>query len=159
MNLQELEARLQSLIEVRLISALPGQKAEDLLVQKLTGAMRSRCKQEGEEPVAPNVYTLLAHPASIGYWKKPELLDTLVAIVETAAQQEPARLQGAPSITIADDAGLSRGEFRLIASFRTHPLAETRDMASDTEARSGEEGDQGLPENAFVIVEGVRVFA
>ena len=32
-------------------------------------------------------------------------------------------------------------------------------MASDTEARSGEEGDQGLPENAFVIVEGVRVFA
>src|SRR5512142_1227578 len=122
MNLQELEARLQRLIEVRLISALPGQKAEDLLVQKLTGAMRSGCKEEAGGLVAPNVYTLLAHPESIGSWNRPELLDTLIAVLETAAEQEQARLDGAPSITIAEDASLSRGEFHLIASFRTHPL-------------------------------------
>ena len=159
MNLQELEARLQRLVEVRLIGALPGQKAEDLLVQKLTGAMRSGCVQdEAGQMVAPNVYTLLAHPESIGYWKKPELLDTLIDILEASAQQSRIRFDGAPSITIAEDALLARDAFNLIASFKTHPLAETRDMNSDTSAETGSEGDEVLPENAFVIIEGVKTF-
>ncbi len=159
MNLQELEARLQRLIEVRLISALPGQKAEDLLVQKLTGVMRAGCVPDGDgQMVAPNVYTLLAHPDSITYWKKPELLDTLVEILETAAQQGKARFDGVPSITIAEDASLSRGEFNLIASFRARSLAETRDMQPDTAAESGDQGDDVIPENAFLIIEGVKVF-
>ncbi len=159
MNLQELEARLQRLIEVRLISALPGQKAEDLLVQKLTGAMRTGCVQDGAgQTVAPNVYTLLAHPDSIEFWKKPELLDTLIEILETAAQQGKVRFDGAPSITIAEDATLSRGEFNLIASFRAIKLAETRDMQPDTAAENGDQGDDVIPENAFLIIEGVKTF-
>ncbi len=159
MNLQELEARLQRLIEVRLISALPGQKAEDLLVQKLTGAMRSGCVQDGAGGmVAPNVYTLLAHPDSITYWKKPELLETLVSILEMSAQQGHMRFDGVPSITIAEDASVARGQFNLIASFRALSLAETKDMSADTAAEPDGLGDETLPENAFLIVEGEKVF-
>src|SRR5512140_2323914 len=160
MNLQELEARLQRLIEVRLISALPGQKAEDLLVQKLTGAMRSGCVQaDAGEMVAPNVYTLLAHPDSIAYWKKPELLETLVSILETSAQQGQMRFDGMPSITIAEDVSVAAGQFNLIASFKTHSLAETKnlDPSATREADDGQ-GDDVLPENAFLIIEGVKVF-
>ena len=159
MNLQELEARLQALIEVRLISALPGQRAEDLLVQKLTGAMRSGCiKDEAGEMVAPNVYTLLAHPESTAYWKKPELLDTLVGILTASAQQEHARFDGALSISIAEDATIAPGQFHLIASFRALSLAETKNMQADTAAESDGQGDGILPENAFLIIEGVKVF-
>ena len=159
MNLQELEARLQQLIEVRLISALPGQKAEDLLVQKLTGAMRSGCvADEAGQMVAPNVYTLLAHPESLEYWKRPELLDTLIDILETSAQQGHLRFDGVPNITIAEDPSLNKGEFNLIASFRALSLAETKAMESDTAAGTGSEGDETLPENAFLIIEGVKVY-
>ncbi len=158
MNLQELEARLQALIEVRLISALPGQKAEDLLVQKLTGAMRSGCiKDEAGELVAPNVYTLLAHPGSIDNWKKPELLDTLVDILETSAQQGHMRFDGVPGITIAEDATVAPGHFNLIASFRTQSVAETKNMKTDT-AELHMQGEDTMPDNAFLIIEGVKTF-
>ncbi len=157
MNLQELEARLQSLIEVRLISVLPGQKPEDLLIQKLAGVMHaSASPDEYGNLVAPNVYTLLAHPDSIAYWKKPELLEMLVVLLESAAQQSDIRFDFSPSITIAEDPTVAAGDFNLIASYRARSLAETKDMKTNTE--SEKEGSEAIPENAFLIIEGVKVF-
>ncbi len=159
MNLRDLEARLQALIEVRLISALPGQRAEDLLVHRLTGAMTASAVPDAQgRLLAPNVYTLLAHPDSITYWKNPELLDTLVDILETAAQQSDMRLDISPSITIAEDVSVVPGEFNIIASFRAESLAETKDMKSDEAGEASEPEGEIIPENAFLIVEGVKVF-
>lgn len=159
MNLQELEARLQSLIEVRLISALPGQKAEDLLVQKLTGAMRSRAvSDEHGALVAPNVYTLLANPSLVSQWKSAELLAVLVDILKAAAEHGDVRFEVPPSITIAEDPSIPRGELHVIASFRAEAVAETRDMSADmADSKVHAEGET-LPENAFLIIEGVKVF-
>ncbi len=159
MNLRDLEARLQALIEVRLISALPGQRAEDLLVHRLTGAMTASAVPDAQgRLLAPNVYTLLAHPDSITYWKNPELLDTLVDILETAAQQSDMRLDISPSITIAEDVSVVPGEFNIIASFRAESLAETKDMKSDEAGEASDPAGEVIPENAFLIVEGVKVF-
>lgn len=159
MNLQELEARLQALIEVHLISVLPGQKAEDLLVQRLTSAMRSgTVPDESGQLVAPNVYTLLAHPDSIGYWKNPELLETLIDILEGAAEDGDVRFNGIPSITIAEDPTVPAGAFNLIASYKAESLAETKDMKTDTHGKGDEPDGDGTPENAFLIIEGVKVF-
>jgi pSer/pThr/pTyr-binding forkhead associated (FHA) protein len=159
MNLQELEARLRTLIEVRLIRALPGQKAEDLLVNRLTEAMRSGAVPDGTgHQVAPNVYTVLAHPNSISYWKNPELLDTLVDILEAAAKEAQVRFEVAPSITIAEDAAVRPGDFDLIPSFRAEALAETKDMQADMGNDAEEQGGEAIPENAFLIVEGVKTF-
>ena len=47
MNLQELEARLQSLIEVDLLNILPGRKVEDVIVQKLAAAIQLNTKTTG----------------------------------------------------------------------------------------------------------------
>lgn len=159
MNLQELEARLQTLIEVHLISVLPGQKAEDLLVQKLTAAMHaSAMPDEHGQLIAPNVYTFLAHPDSLGHWKNPELLETLVDILEMAAQQGECRFDVSPSITLAEDPTVRPGDFSVIASYRAESLAETKDMKSDTQGNSNEQNGEGIPENAFLIIEGVKVF-
>lgn len=160
MNLQELEARLQSLIEVRLISVLPGQKPEDLLVQKLTGVMQASATPNAEgQLVAPNVYTLLAHPDSILDWNKPGLLEALVGILESAAQEGGIRFDGSPSITIAEDASVATGDFNLIASHRARSLAETKDMKADTSSEEkAKDGGEGIPESAFLIIDGVKVF-
>ncbi|WP_345321431.1 hypothetical protein [Candidatus Villigracilis proximus] len=40
MNLKELEARLQSLVEVDLLNVLPGKKVEDVIIQKLAAAIQ-----------------------------------------------------------------------------------------------------------------------
>ncbi len=159
MNLRDLEARLQSLIEVRLISVLPGQRAEDLLVQRLTGTMRSGAVADGTgQLVAPNVYTLLANPESAGHWKNHELLETLIDILEAAAEQGDLRFDVAPTITIAEDATMPPGDFNVIASYRAESLAETKDMSTDTHNSDGEQDVEAIPENAFVIIEGVKVF-
>ncbi len=56
MNLQKLESRLRSLIEVDLISVLPGQKPEDLIIQKLTTALHSNfIVQKHGSLIAPKV--------------------------------------------------------------------------------------------------------
>ncbi len=159
MNLRDLEARLQSLIEVRLINALPGQKPEDFLVQRLTGAMDASAVPDGQgKRIAPNVYTLLAHPDSVSYWRNPELLETLVDILETAAEQSDVHFDLTPSITIAEDATVAPGDFNLIASFRAESLAETKDMKTDKAGDVDGELAGAMPEDAFLIVEGVKVF-
>ncbi len=158
MNLRDLEARLQALIEVRLISVLPGQKAEDLLVQKLTGAMHtSTVADERGSLIAPNVYTVLAHPDSIAHWKNPKLIETLIDILKAAAQQGEVRFEYPPSITIAEDGTVSPGDFHLIASFGTAAVAETKDLKANMESDPTEHESDGIPESAFVIVEGEKV--
>jgi pSer/pThr/pTyr-binding forkhead associated (FHA) protein len=108
--------------------------------------------------IAPNVYTLLAHPDSIAYWKNPKLLGTLIDVLEAAAQQGDIRFEFSPSITIAEDATVAPGDFNLIASYRAASVAETKDMKADMESDFGEKESDGIPESAFVIVEGVKVF-
>ena len=132
MNFRELEERLRSLIEVHLISVLPGQRPEDLLVQRITAAMEaSATASEGGRLTAPNVYTLLAHPDSVAYWKNSELLAALVEVLESAAQQGNIHFDVSPSISIAEDPAIAPGDFSLIASYRARSLAETKDMKTD----------------------------
>ena len=65
LNLEQLESRLQALIEVRLVSVLPGFQIEDLMVQKLASAMKSNLVEDASgNKLVPNVYTLIVNPRS-----------------------------------------------------------------------------------------------
>ncbi len=80
MNLQELESRLQSLIEVDLLSLLPGRKVEDVIVQKLAAAIQlNTTKLEDGSMVAPNVYTLVMHPDKSAKWQDQSIACNLIA--------------------------------------------------------------------------------
>ena len=46
LKLEQLEARLQALIEVKLVGALPGFQVEDLVVQKLASAVKNNLVEE-----------------------------------------------------------------------------------------------------------------
>ncbi len=159
MNLEELEARLQKLIEVQLVSVLPGQKPEDLIVQKLTVALQSNIVVQADGTrLAPNVYTFRVHANSLDRWKEPHLLETLIDVLTTAGQAADCRFSTAPTITISEDAGTPIGHFEVIASHRLDMLEETKDMKTDTPSADEGEGYNDLPESAFLIIEGVKVF-
>lgn len=157
MNLQELEARLQALIEVKLVSVLPGQKAEDLIVQKLVEAMKSNAIAGDQETrIAPNIYTLQVNSESLAEWKKSQLLETLLEILQAAAEDAKLQFSSPPTIAISGDPDLNSGEIKWIASQRMETMEETKDMQTGNE--SNEDESETLPESAFLIIEGVKVF-
>jgi len=159
MNIKELELRLQTLFEVRLINVLPGQKTEDLVVQKLTAALHSDLLVlENGTRVAPDVYTLLAPTDSVDHWKEPYLIETLTEIIKAAAKDEGILFKKTPTIKISEDSRIPSGDFNLLASHLVEPMEETKDMKTDTENQNEDTDNDAIPENAFLIVEGIKVF-
>lgn len=156
MNLQELEARLQSLIEVDLFNLLPGRKVEDIVIQQLAAAIRLNAEiQEDGAAVAPNVFTLIVHPAEAEKWQDQRLLAILLHSITAAAQEAGFRVTISPTLAIATDEKLSLNDARVLASHRIDAMSETNATPLDSNAI---EEQNKMPENAFLIVEGVKVF-
>jgi hypothetical protein len=157
MNLKDLEDRLQALIEVRLVSSLPGQQMKVLVVQKLAAAMQSNLSDAADgTQLAPNVYTLIVNPASAAAWREEDLLEALTRGLAKVGAEIGLRFAAPPSISISTNEKLARDEVNIVASHRVDPMAETKGLPVDP---SGAEDDHGtLPENAFLIIEGVKVF-
>jgi hypothetical protein len=156
MNLQELEVRLQSLIEVDLLNILPGKKVEDIVVQKLAAAIHlNTTTLEDGSVVAPNAYTLVMRPEESAKWQDEKLLAILLHSINTVTREAGFRITISPTITIATDDNLSLNDAQVVASHWTEPMAETN--ASPLNTGNLEEHSK-LPENAFLIVEGVKVF-
>lgn len=157
MNLKELEARLQHLIEVRLVSILPRQNAEDLVIERLAAAMHSNLvTDEGGAAVAPNVYTIIVNPAAAQAWQRPNLLETLMGVLKTAGQESGLTFASQPEITISTDKSLALNDVSVMASHRVEPIAETKGVLSENPESTN--GVEHIPENAFLIIEGVKVF-
>lgn len=156
MNLNDLESRLQSLIEVRMLSVLPGQTVENMVIQQLAGAMHANLMtHEDGSVLAPNVYTIIVNPEAAGKWRDTGLLETLVEVLKSAGEESGIQFTSALTITLSTDATVSVNDARVVASQRVEPMAETKATPNDNP--TPEEGDH-IPENAFLIIEGVKVF-
>lgn len=158
MNLKELEARLQHLIEVRLVRILPGQNAEERVIERLASAMHGNLiTQEDGSTLAPNVYTIIVNPMATSAWQKPHLLETLIVVLKTAGQESGLLFASQPEITISTDRSLALNDLSVMASHRVEPIAETKGMPSENPDVTN--GLEHIPENAFLIIEGVKIFA
>lgn len=156
MNLKELEVRLQSLVEVGLLNMLPGKKVEDVIIQKLANAIHlNTIALENGALAAPDVYTLVMHPITSGAWHNQELLTVLLHSITIAAQEAGFKFTISPTITISTDDKIPLNDAEVIASHRIESMAETNATPLDTGSLD-ESGN--IPENAFLIVEGVKVF-
>ncbi len=157
-TLDKLEKRIRALIEGQLVTLLPGQTPQELLANQLISAISDGITApESGTPNVPNVYTLLVHPEAIADWQSdPKLMETIVAIVNIAADDAGLQLETRPSISIAGDASLGPNELRVLASHSVEDIAETKGMPS------GDTPDDSqilpMPSNAFLIVDGVKVF-
>ena len=158
MNLEEVEARLQALIEVQLAGALLGRSAENLIVHKLITAIQANTitTPDGTR-LAPNIYMLMVAPATTEQWQEPQLLETLIDIIKTIGQNDGLNFEFPPVITVTADANLSTHEITLLASHQANNnMEDTQNTPTDSEEDTVE--DNAMPENAFLIIEGVKVF-
>ncbi|MCQ3936898.1 MAG: hypothetical protein DPW18_07605 [Chloroflexi bacterium] len=156
MNLKEIEARLQNLIEVDLLNALPGRKVEDIIVQKLAAVIQqnSLAVQNGVS-TAPDVYTLIMHPITAVQWQDQKILAILLHSITTVAQEAGLRFTMSPTISVSSDERIQPNDAEIVASHRIDSMSETNATPLDT----GSLGEsEAIPENAFLIVEGVKVF-
>lgn len=156
MNLKELEARLQTLIEVDLLNILPGKKVDDIIVQKLAAAIQlNSISQDDGTIVAPDVYTLLMHPATSANWQNPQLLTVLLHSITAVAQEAGFRFTISPTITVSTDEKIPLNDAQIVASHRIESMADTNAIPLDTASL---EDNSKIPDNAFLIVEGGKVF-
>lgn len=157
MNLKELEDRLRALIEIQLLAALPGQQMESLLVQKLAAAMEANLNvaPDGSQ-IAPNVFTLIVNPASAAKWRQPQLLEMLGAALTSLGNETGLKFAAPPSLTITTSEKIPLDEVSLVASHRVDAMAETKGMPAESSGTP--EDNSTIPENAFLIIEGVKVF-
>ncbi len=159
MDLKDLEARLQVLVESSFPDLITGQRVEGLLVQRLKSAMNTsaRFRLEGGM-VAPNVYTILVHPDSASYWQNSLLLDTLTELLKASARDAHLSFETPPTLALAMDAALDKRDFAILASHRMQATEKTQEMQGGTPSTSPAETADAVPENSFLIIEGVKVF-
>ena len=157
LRLEQLEAKLQRLVEDQLAGILPGLKLEDRVIQHLSTAVKENIvQQKDDSPLAPNVYTLIVATETSPMWKEQRTIDTLKSIITTAGKDVGLKFIGQPIITITTDDTFSAEEVRVVASHKLEPVGETQGMLNTT--TGGASGEiSGIPENAFLIIEGVKV--
>lgn len=150
----QLENRLQNLVEGSAARLFPGSNAPTEMVRGLLRAMQDGVHYDAEgEAVAPNLY-ILSVPAveAERLRSNPQFLDEAAGLLLQACRDAGLRLSGPLSI-----------------KFETNPLPGTetvqviaRDSARDVTPTAAMfvpiSASETFPRNAYLIVDGVRVF-
>jgi hypothetical protein len=158
LRLDQLEANLQKLVEDQLAGILPGLKLEDRVIQHLATALRENVIQQKDEgAIAPNIFTLIVATNTSPMWKDERTLDALKNIITTAAKDVGLKFTTQPTINITTDDTFSADEVRVIATHKLEPLAETLGMQTSLYNEEPGSESNNIPENAFLIIEGVKV--
>jgi len=157
LRLDQLEAKLQKLVEDQLAGILPGVKMEDRVIQRLATAVKENIiQQKDDRAIAPNVFTLIVATDSSPMWKEQSTIETLKNIILTASRDVGLKFVTQPTIVITTDDKFSAEEIKVVASHKLEPVADTQGMHMSTMNEEPEESDN-IPENAFLIIEGVKV--
>lgn len=156
MNLRELETRLQTLIEVDLLKVLPGKNVEDVIIQKLAAAIQQNSFTTGNVITIPDVYTLELNPETAQVWTEKGLLTVILHSITTVAQEAGFKFTISPSVTITINENIRPNDVEIQTSHRIETMAETNATPLDT--GSLEAAAEKIPENAFLIIEGVKIY-
>jgi pSer/pThr/pTyr-binding forkhead associated (FHA) protein len=154
-TLDELESRLQTLLEVTLLKTLPGYKAEDRVYQQLAAALHSNLKEQEGTTFAPNVYIIVANPTTLIRWRnEPGLVNELAEALKTAGEEAGFKFVSNPTVTTAADLDMANDEAHIIASFSSENITETSGMATESQTDAPKES---IPPNAFLILGGTKI--
>ena len=157
LRLDQLEAKLQKLVEDQLAGILPGVKLEDRVIQRLATAVRENIvEQKDDRAIAPNNFTLIVSTDTSPMWKEQSTITALKNIIITASRDVGLKFVTQPTINITTDDTFSAEEIKVIASHKLEPVGDTQGVQMSTTNEDIEEGDN-IPENAFLIIEGVKV--
>ena len=157
-KLEDLEARLKSIIEDRLMELIPAGKPEDQISLKLASVMSSQIKTlEDKSILAPNVYVIVANPSNLSRWRqKAGLLDELANALETAGHEAGFVFSSKPILSTSSDSSMADNEFQVYASFSLGEITETHGMQMNTGNKNLEVNS---PNNSFLILHGSEIIS
>jgi pSer/pThr/pTyr-binding forkhead associated (FHA) protein len=157
LKLDQLEAKIQKLVEDQLAGILPGLKLEDRVIQRLASAVKENIvQQKDDRAIAPNEFTLIVATDTSPMWKEQSTIDALRNIITLASRDVGLKFVTQPTIQITTDDTFSADEIRVIASHKLEPVGDTQGMQTPMSTEENQEAEN-IPENAFLIVEGVKV--
>jgi len=151
-KLDQLERRIENLVEGSLASLLGTRLTASAVASKLCQAMVDVIKADADgRSFAPDQYVLTLHPADAQALldDNPQVHSLLGAGLTEAARSSGLLLSHDPSITVAADPTLARWEVRVVAWHSGNPLEFTHPMGQATNAEA-----VALPLGAFLIVNG-----
>jgi hypothetical protein len=152
--LSQLESRLQALVEASAARLFPGNTAPHSVVRGLLDAMQTSV-QPGPDgrPVAPNLYILLVNPDDAERLRQNNaFLDELTDVLRQACIEAGVRLSGPLSLQIESYARLEPGQVQVVARDSLRDVTPTAGLFMPAQT------DESLPANAFLIVDGTRIF-
>jgi hypothetical protein len=145
LTLDQLEEKLQTLIEGHLFKYLPNKVS-----QELAAAMRNNLKGK----IAPHIYTLTTHPDIIMKWQGDlDLIDNFKQTLKRVAAEAKLEFDAPLSFSLAADPKLASDEIKILVPQQVETIAETRDMESQKTEKT-----ENIPSNAFLIIHGTKVF-
>ncbi|MEA3351400.1 MAG: FHA domain-containing protein [Chloroflexota bacterium] len=154
-KLDQLEARLQILIEGRIARLLPAQVSKDDLGRKMVTAMQAGIQQQGDGTLlAPDVFHIRTHPQQATHTPELDLLLRESAdLIQREGDQVGLCFAQPPTIKFVSDAAIPAGEVDVLAQVSQSDLGETYaiELEVDNEV-------ENIPSNAFLIVNGSDVF-
>ncbi len=154
-KIDEIEARLQNILEDHLPRYLPGYRAEDRISQQLASALHTNIKKQAELSLAPNVFIIVGHPTTLTRWRAdPRLLEKLSEALVTVGNEEGLVFVTKPTVTTAADVSLRLDEIRILASFSGESIAETRGLPTGSREVNPPEI---VPSNAFLVLYGTKI--
>lgn len=156
MNLREIETRLQTLIEVDLLKVLPGRRVDDVIIQKLATAIQQNSVINDGVTIIPDVYTLALHPETAQTWVDEKLLTVILNSITIVAQEAGFKFTISPTVTVTTDEQIHINDVEITTSHRIETMAETNATPLDT--GNLETAGEKIPENSFLIVEGVKIY-
>jgi pSer/pThr/pTyr-binding forkhead associated (FHA) protein len=157
LKLDQLEAKIQKLVEDQLAGILPGLKLEDRVIQRLASAVKENIvQQKDDRAIAPNEFTLIVATDTSPMWKEQSTIDALRNIITLASRDVGLKFVTQPTIQITTDDTFSADEIKVIASHKLEPVGDTQGMQTPMSTEENQEAEN-IPENAFLIVEGVKV--
>jgi pSer/pThr/pTyr-binding forkhead associated (FHA) protein len=153
-TLDAIEARLQTLLEVQLLSIFPGTNHEGKLYQDLAASMHNGLKELDGIHYAPNSYLIITNQSNLARWRSnPSLVTGMAEALQIAGEEAGYSFQSSPTVTTALNADLEADGSYIIATFSEEGVAETHQI----QASSQSEISSLAPFNAFIILGGTKI--
>jgi hypothetical protein len=149
-TLDELENRLKSLLELTLVTNLPGSKAEDKVYQQLAKEMFSNLKVQAGIKFAPNVFVVRVHPKKLSQWKnESNLVRRLAEALQIAGKEAGFHFMTDLIVTLIEDTHVSITDTRIIASYSGENVEKTEGIPTPP---VGESTIESFPLDAVLIL-------
>lgn len=154
-KLDQLESRLQTLIEGRFARLLPTRTFQDDLEQRLVAAMRSGVEVLPEGAViAPDTYILLVHPdIAFRLNSLDKIFSELSQIIQDVGEKTGMIFLKPPEVILASSSNLDLEVIQVMAKISLDNLGETVEIKTISN-----EEPSNIPRNAFLIVNGTETF-